>query len=83
LKRGRLRFAQGHAYIRGMDDLSYWTNKLREAEAKLDAAKTRSQVDEAASGYQRAKAELRALEQSAKTAKRRTSRGSRSAAASS
>jgi hypothetical protein len=82
LNRDRLRFAHGRAYIGGMDDLTYWTNKLREAEAELDAAKTRSQVDEAASRYQRAKAELRALEHAAKKPRRRTNRGRASAAAS-
>jgi hypothetical protein len=82
LNRGRLRFARARAYIGGMDDLTYWTNKLREAEAELDAAKTRSQVDEAASRYQRAKAELRALEQAAKKPSRRTNRGRASAGAS-
>jgi hypothetical protein len=66
-----------------MDDLTYWAEKLRQAEQELDAARTRTAVDEAASRYQRAKAELRALQQSAKTPKRRASRGSRSAGASS
>jgi hypothetical protein len=65
-----------------MDDLTYWTEKLRQAEQELDAARTRTALDEAASRYQRAKAELRALKQSTKTPKRPT-RGSRSAAASS
>jgi hypothetical protein len=64
-------------------DRVYWQRKLQEAEAELDAARTRSQVDEAASRYQRAKAELRALEQSAKKPKRRDTRASASAAASS
>jgi hypothetical protein len=67
----------------GMDDLTYWTEKLRQAEQELDAARTRTALDGAASRYQRAKAELRALEKSAKPTKRRTNRGSRSAAASS
>jgi hypothetical protein len=39
-----------------MDDL-YWTAKLRQAEQALDAASTRTAVDEAASRYQRAKTE--------------------------
>jgi hypothetical protein len=52
-------------------------------EAELDAARTRTKVDEAAKRYQRAKAELKALEEPAETPKRRPSRGSRSAAASS
>jgi hypothetical protein len=55
-----------------MDDLTYWTEKLRQAEQELDAARTRTALDEAASRYQRAKAELRALEKSAKAAQRRT-----------
>jgi hypothetical protein len=45
--------------------------KLSEAEAELDAARTRPEVDAAAARYQRAKAELKALEQAAKPAKRR------------
>jgi hypothetical protein len=65
-----------------MDDLTYWQEKLRQAEADLDAARTRSAVDEAASRYQRLKAEVRVREQAAKTAKRRSSRGARSAGAS-
>jgi hypothetical protein len=65
-----------------MDDLTYWAEKLRQAEADLDAARTRSAVDEAASRYQRAKAELKAREQAAKKPSRRASGGSRSAAAS-
>jgi hypothetical protein len=32
LNRGRLRFARDPAYIGGMDDLTYWTEKLRQAE---------------------------------------------------
>jgi hypothetical protein len=50
-----------------MDDLTYWTEKLRQAKQELDAARTRTALDEAARRFQRAKAELRALEQSAKT----------------
>jgi len=65
-----------------MDDLAYWSEKLRQAEQEFDAARTRSAVDEAARRFQRAKAELRALEQSTKMPKR-PSRGSRSAGASS
>jgi hypothetical protein len=45
-----------------MDDLTYWTEKLRQAEQELDASRTRTAVDEAARRYQRAKAEVRRLE---------------------
>ena len=58
----------------GMDDLTYWTEKLRQAEQELDAARTRTEVNEAASRYQRAKAELKALEQLGKAAKRPAAR---------
>jgi hypothetical protein len=71
LNRGGIRFARACAYIGGMDDLAYWTEKLRKAEQELDAARTRTALDEAASRYQRAKARLRELANSAKPAKRR------------
>jgi hypothetical protein len=45
-----------------MDDLIYWTEKLRQAEQDLDAARTRTALDEAARRFQRAKAELKRLE---------------------
>jgi hypothetical protein len=61
LSRGRLRFARGRSYIPGMQDLEYWTRKLREAEAELEAARERSDVNAAAAKLQRAKAELKAL----------------------
>jgi hypothetical protein len=61
-----------------MDDLTYWTEKLRQTEQDLDAARTRTAVDEAAARYQRAKAELKAPEQAAKKPRRSASRGSRS-----
>ena len=57
-------------------DRDYWTNKLREAEAELDAARTRTQVNEAAKKLQYARAQLRAPEEPAKPAVRRTNRGS-------
>jgi hypothetical protein len=82
LNRRRLRFARARAYIGDMN-WDYWITKLREAEQELDAARRRSEVDAAASKLQYAKAQLRALEQSAKTPSRRTNRGSRSAGASS
>jgi hypothetical protein len=45
-----------------MDDLTYWTEKLRQAEQELDAARTRTAVGEAARRYERAKAEVKRLE---------------------
>jgi hypothetical protein len=45
-----------------MDARNYWTRELREAEAGLDAATRRSDVNAAASKLQRAKAELKRLE---------------------
>jgi hypothetical protein len=55
-----------------MDDLAYWTEKLREAEQELEAARRLPDVNAAASKFQRAKARLQELEQSAKPAKRRS-----------
>jgi hypothetical protein len=50
--------------------------QLREAEAELEAARKRSDVDAAAKKLQRAKAELNALEsEPGKPAKRRVTRG--------
>ena len=43
-----------------MDDLTYWTEKLRQAEQELEAAKKRSDVDAAARKLQYAKARLKA-----------------------
>ena len=60
-----------------MDDLTYWTEKLRQAEQELDAARTRTQLGEAARKYERAKAEARRLEAERPAPKRRVSRGSR------
>jgi hypothetical protein len=42
-----------------MDHLTYWTEKLRQAERELDAARTRTAVNDAAKRYQQAKAELK------------------------
>jgi hypothetical protein len=42
-----------------MDDLNYWTEKLRQAEQDFDAARTRTALDESA--RQRAEAELKRL----------------------
>jgi hypothetical protein len=58
---GRLRFARARAYVPGMDDLTYWTESLRQAEQELDAAKTGNEVNQVAKKFQRAKAELKAL----------------------
>ena len=49
------------AYIPVMDR-NYWTKKLRDSEAELEAARKRSDVNAAAQKLQRAKAELKALE---------------------
>ena len=43
-------------------DRRYWQRKLQVAEAELDAARTRTQVNEAAKKLQYAKAELKRLE---------------------
>jgi hypothetical protein len=65
-------------------DRDYWTRELCEAERELDAATRRSDVDAAAKKLQRAKAELKALEDvPAERPKRRSSRGSDRAGASS
>jgi hypothetical protein len=84
LNRTRLLFARARAYIGGMDDLTYWTEKLRQAEQELDAARTRTEVNEAAKRLHRAKAELKRLEiERTDRSKRRPSRDSGSAVASS
>ena len=44
-----------------MDDLIYWQTKLRDAEAELDAATRRCEVDAAARRLMRVKAELRRI----------------------
>jgi hypothetical protein len=43
-------------------DYSYWQTAVREAEAELDAARTRSEIAAAARKLERAKAELKRLE---------------------
>lgn len=50
-------------YAAGMDDRAYWTRALREAERELDAAKGRTAVSAAARKLQRARAELKRLEE--------------------
>jgi hypothetical protein len=58
----------------------YWIKQLREAEAELEAATTRTAVNAAAKKLQRAKAELKALEEmAAERSKQRATRGSGSA----
>jgi hypothetical protein len=46
-----------------MSDLEFWTKKLREAEAELEAATTRSAVNAAAKRLMLAKEQLARLEQ--------------------
>jgi hypothetical protein len=46
--------------------MDYWRKKLAEAEAELEAARKRSDVNAAAAKLQRAKAELKALEKAPK-----------------
>jgi hypothetical protein len=63
--------------------IRYWTKTLRQAEAELEVATTRSAVNAAAKKLQRAKAELKALDsEAAERPKRRASRGSGPAGAS-
>ena len=47
LNRPGLQFARAPAYIGGMDDLTYWTEKLRQAEQELRAARKRTEVNQA------------------------------------
>jgi hypothetical protein len=68
--------------IPGMSEIERWRAKLREAEAELEAATTRTEVNAAAAKLQRAKAELKALE-AAERPKRKATRGASSGAASS
>jgi hypothetical protein len=82
LNRQRLRFARAPAYIGGMDDLTYWTRKLREAEQELDAARTRTAVNAAASKLQRAKSALKRMQAEQAQPKRPADRGRASGAAS-
>ena len=66
-------------------DLEYWKKALREAERELEAATTRSAVNVAAKKVMRAKQELKRPEEppAGRATRRRTSRGSASADASS
>jgi hypothetical protein len=67
-----------------MNPRDYWTRELREAEAELEAATRRSDVNAAAKRLQLAKAQLKRLEaEAAERPTRRTSRGSGPAGASS
>jgi hypothetical protein len=45
--------------VRPMDDLTYWTRALRQAEAELEAATTRAAINAAAKRVMLAKAELK------------------------
>jgi hypothetical protein len=54
-----------------MDNLTYWTKKLREAEQELDAARTRTALGEAARRFQQARAELKRLQIERPAPKRR------------
>jgi hypothetical protein len=64
-------------------DRGYWTKKLIEAEAELDAARGKTATDAAARKLMRIRAELKALGPvPAKKPKRQPGRGARSAAAS-
>jgi hypothetical protein len=54
-----------------MSEVEYWRTKLREAEAELEAARKRSDVDAAAKKVMRAKTELRRLEGQPVRSKRR------------
>jgi polyhydroxyalkanoate synthesis regulator phasin len=66
-----------------MTDVEYWTKQLREAEQELEAATRRSDVNEAASKLQRARAQLKRLEaQETGRPKRRATRASGAAGAS-
>jgi hypothetical protein len=65
-------------------DRDFWTKELRETEAELAAAKRRTELNAAAKKLMLAKAQLKRLEaETADRPKRRPSRGSRSAGASS
>jgi hypothetical protein len=63
LNRWHLRFARARSYIAIMDDRTYWTAQLREAEAELDAATRRADINAAAKKVMLAKAELKRLDQ--------------------
>jgi hypothetical protein len=65
-------------------DRAYWQKVLREAEGELEAARKPTEVKAAAKRLQRAKAELRTLEETpAPRPKRGATRGRASGAASS
>ena len=64
-------------------DRAYWQTALREAEAELDAARTCTEVNAAAKTFQRAKAELKALEDMPAEMPKAAIRGSASGGASS
>jgi hypothetical protein len=60
-----------------MDDLTYWTEKLRQPEAELNAARARTALGEVARKFQQARAERQHLEMGGRQPKRRPSPGSR------
>jgi hypothetical protein len=66
-----------------MDDRDYWQKQLRQAEQEFAAARRRTELNAAAKRLQRAKAAVKALEAEATERPKRSSRGSRSAGASS
>jgi hypothetical protein len=80
---GALHREADRAAVGAATELTYWTEKLRQAEQELDAARTRTALGEAARKFQQARAELKRLEMDREQPKRRASRGSRSASASS
>jgi hypothetical protein len=55
-------------------DREYWTKKLREAEAELEAARKASEVKAPSAWLQRAKTELKALDQAKPPGRTRTKR---------
>jgi hypothetical protein len=65
-----------------MNDLTYWTTKLQEAERDLEAATRRSDVNAAATRVMLAKAELKRLEQKTPTRRGRASGAATPAASS-
>jgi hypothetical protein len=64
-------------------DRAFWSKELRDAEAELAAARSRSEVNAAAKRLQQAKAELKALEDVRSEPKRQPNRGRASGASSS
>ena len=65
-----------------MENRAYWQKQLREAEAELDVAKKLTDVNAAAKKLERAKAELKALEDAPPKPARPSARGASSRAVS-